>query len=909
VYYSKDDPIEKLDLSARSLNGLHRAGIITMGQLFNLDHMALHNTKNLGAKSIEEILRKCQSNFLYDSNDSEKEIPGTNNVNTFCGTDGIEYQDMPIEGLELSNRSYNCLKRAGILMLSELHRLSEAELRQLPNMGAKSTAEIMNLLGSKILIPTVGEDSGNFCSGLSTLAEAKEQNNYIIKELSSALGIPSGELFTEITPRLEGYWSEYNPSNSQNLFEDEHLWQCLLSSKLVACGIQSVILNALYHQKYGTTFDLLLQLLPEIIRQPQMIKTQLLLMDASGSLTTQGDQYFVKRMTTFEYADKLHDEREKRIFTGRIKGRTLEDLGNEFGIERERIRQIESKILRKKQAQGQILYEDQYSEIFEKYDLQRDDFILGFNESADTYNYLNLAYKRGSSSIDELVDDISFPEEYRRAAEKIIYKNYVRIGKDWVPCRRADLCDYVLRTFAVDDITFDEFTAMYQSLLTDLGLQADPKLELGGRGYENKMAASDHVLWKQWKTMRYYRIAEYDYAELLETLDLNSYENVEYSALKFFIEYPELMKSYDIRDEYELHNLLKKICSANDYPNINFKRMPTLEFGVPDRDRQITDLLISSAPISKEEFADLYEQEYGVKAVTVMANYAGCIAQYLDNGIYKIDLPALPNIMFEKLKEKLTDDFYLISELMQVYTKLYPTADRGMINTYTINSLGFHTYSNYLISTKYHSAVDYFRTLLTAEDVTDLANIKKSHWTVVAFSSELYKRRAEYEIIEFSPLKYINIRRIQCLGVTQDDFRDFCQKVYSSVEDGGYFTIHSLRKNGFHHPLDELGFESRFYSSILAEDKTHFSYRRMGGLRLFRKGTQDVLLEEFVESIIYQQDSLSMELHDLVNYLDEAYDLQINRWKLLETIHNSSMYYDKITEKVYAEYEVYFEEI
>jgi hypothetical protein len=155
----------------------------------------------------------------------------------------------------------------------------------------------------------------------------------------------------------------------------------------------------------------------------------------------------------------------------------------------------------------------------------------------------------------------------------------------------------------------------------------------------------------------------------------------------------------------------------------------------------------------------------------------------------------------------------------------------------------------------------------------------------------------------------MNIRRIQSLGVTPDDFRDFCQKVCSFVETGAYFTIHSLRKNGFHHPLDDLGFESRFYSSILAEDKTHFSYRRMGGLRLLRKGTQDVLLGEFLESIIYQQDSLSMELHDLVNYLDETYNLQINRWKLLETIHDSSMYYDKITEKVYAEYEVYFEEL
>ena len=908
MYYSKDDSIEKLDLSVRSLNGLHRAGIIKVGQLFGLDHLSLRNIKNLGAKSVEEILIKCQSNSLYDADDLETESPAPKSVKTFCGTDGMEYQDIPIEGLELSNRSYNCLKRAGVSMLSELLSLSEAELLELPNMGVKSVAEIMNLKSGNMLMPAGELTKDGFHDGLEAHARVK-LDHCIIKEISSALGIPFGELFTEATPYLEGYRNKYAPSNGQNLLEDEHLWQYLLSSELITRGIQSAISNALYCQKYGTTFDSLLQLLPESIRQPQMVRAQLLLMDDSGSITTQNGQYFVKRMTVLEYARKLSDEREKNILIGRIKGRTLEDLGNEFGIERERIRQIESKVLRKKQSQGYILYEDQYSEIFEKYDLQRNDFILGFNETSDTYSYLNLAYKHGSSPIDELVDNASFPEEYRRAAEKIVYKNYVRIGKDWIPCRRADLCDYVLRTLAVDDISFDEFIMMYQSLLVDLGLHNDTKLDLGGRGYENKMAASDHVLWKQWKTMRYYRIAAYDYTELLETLDLNSYQNVEYSALKFFVEYPELMKSYDIRDEYELHNLLKKICTAPKYSNINFKRMPTLEFGISDRDRQITDLLVSSAPISKEEFADLYEQEYGVKAVTVMANYAGCVAQYLDNGIYKIDLPALPDIMFKKLKEKLTDDFYLISELMQIYTELYPTADRGMINTYTINSLGFRTYSNYLVSTKYHSAVDYFRTLLTAEDVIDLTNIKKSHWTVVAFSSELYKRRAEYEIIEFSPLKYINIRRIQSLGVTPDDFRDFCQKVCSSVEDGAYFTIHSLRKNGFHHPLDELGFESRFYSSILAEDKAHFSYRRMGGLRLFRKGTQDVLLGEFLENIIYQQGSLSMELHDLVNYLDETYDLQINRWKLLETIHDSSMYYDKITEKVYAEYEVYFEEI
>ena len=50
-----------------------------------------------------------------------------------------------------------------------------------------------------------------------------------------------------------------------------------------------------------------------------------------------------------------------------------------------------------------------------------------------------------------------------------------------------------------------------------------------------------------------------DYEELLETLKLNAYQNVELSTLKFMETYPEVMKKYDIRDQYELHNLLRKI--------------------------------------------------------------------------------------------------------------------------------------------------------------------------------------------------------------------------------------------------------------------------------------------------------------------------------------------------------------
>ena len=46
--------------------------------------------------------------------------------------------DMPIEELDFSTRSYNCLTRSGILTLGALVDTSRRELGCIRNMGAKS---------------------------------------------------------------------------------------------------------------------------------------------------------------------------------------------------------------------------------------------------------------------------------------------------------------------------------------------------------------------------------------------------------------------------------------------------------------------------------------------------------------------------------------------------------------------------------------------------------------------------------------------------------------------------------------------------------------------------------------------------------------------------------------------------
>ena len=54
--------------------------------------------------------------------------------------------DVPVETLNLSVRSFNCLKRAGISKISELLDMTEDEIIKMRNFGKKSLDEIKQVL-------------------------------------------------------------------------------------------------------------------------------------------------------------------------------------------------------------------------------------------------------------------------------------------------------------------------------------------------------------------------------------------------------------------------------------------------------------------------------------------------------------------------------------------------------------------------------------------------------------------------------------------------------------------------------------------------------------------------------------------------------------------------------------------
>lgn len=85
----------------------------------------------------------------------------------------------PIEDLELSVRSYNCLKRAGIHSLEELRKMTDEDFMHVRNLGKKSVDEIKQKLAETEIIaapvPKKAESYMDMLDDLIGLADVKEQ--------------------------------------------------------------------------------------------------------------------------------------------------------------------------------------------------------------------------------------------------------------------------------------------------------------------------------------------------------------------------------------------------------------------------------------------------------------------------------------------------------------------------------------------------------------------------------------------------------------------------------------------------------------------------------------------------------------------------------------------------------------
>ena len=141
--FSKEDPIEKLDLSVRSFNALTNAGFQTIGEVKQLvDSAQLGKIRALGRKSISEIKGELARVKFTEDLGIEANTDATLNQNYIL----LSRKDA-IEALNLTTDSLSALARGDIRTVEDLLQFVEcSDLQTVRQLGIQCILEIANIL-------------------------------------------------------------------------------------------------------------------------------------------------------------------------------------------------------------------------------------------------------------------------------------------------------------------------------------------------------------------------------------------------------------------------------------------------------------------------------------------------------------------------------------------------------------------------------------------------------------------------------------------------------------------------------------------------------------------------------------------------------------------------------------------
>ena len=129
-------PVERVNMTVENT----RVGQITDYDKLTLD---VYTNGTLAPDEAVSLAAKVLSEHLKLFINLSEAAQGASVINEKADDEAQKIMDMSIDDLELSVRSYNCLKRAGINTVSELTNKTPDEMMKVRNLGRKSLDEVL----------------------------------------------------------------------------------------------------------------------------------------------------------------------------------------------------------------------------------------------------------------------------------------------------------------------------------------------------------------------------------------------------------------------------------------------------------------------------------------------------------------------------------------------------------------------------------------------------------------------------------------------------------------------------------------------------------------------------------------------------------------------------------------------
>lgn len=604
--------------------------------------------------------------------------------------------------------------------------------------------------------------------------------------------------------------------------------------------------------------------------------------------------YTKKYKGIIEYLNE--DFKNKDILLARMRGMTLQEIGDYYGVTREAIRQKERALIKKIPELEELIF---YQNIFTEYEWNEDIFCEIFVEPIEVYQMLNLIYEKGDKQLLEHLDSLQL-SSYQKS--KILYhfdafidykgevqflNNKMALFENMVFYYGKNLInDEVIVTKINEYIKSHQFDEKYLTDITSV------------RGFTDRSNKIIRDKSNEFRFYDYHLIDEYVLTRLKELIDLSPGV---YSMVKIFTENYEFMQEIDIRSEHELHNLYKRLINTD---NVSYTRMPEFSVGNIDKNSFLTRLFHEHAPISVDNFIEFIEKNYGLRQNSLRSYIQMYLPEYIHDNEIRVDYVQLTGEDLNKLRQILVEDIYTIEQLNKIGSEIDPDFHDKFLNNMTLMKLGYALRGSYVLTDAYGSVDRYFTDLIMSQDyfVNDRREIYKS----LSFNKALYDLEKNLDIVKIENDMYITAKKLSEAGVSKEDLFDFRNQATLLAPEGKYFTLHTLQKAGFMHSLEELGFDSIFYERILWTAPNIRTITLAAGY-IFLITNNEISLIDFIHSIV--EERISINLYELQDYVKDTFKITLDTSKITALVRDSEMYYSDDMCKIYIDKKTFYEEI
>ena len=585
------------------------------------------------------------------------------------------------------------------------------------------------------------------------------------------------------------------------------------------------------------------------------------------------------------------DFKNKDYLILRIKGKTLQEIGDVFGVTRERVRQVLKKIVREMPHINEI---ERYRDFFTNYRISKDLFINVIYSDGRVYELLSLLYKKGTKSLESDILEGKFDENAKQSlldssGTYLLKNNRKQLSREYIIIDILQRNRNLQKYFSLDDIFY-----LYTEEIGN-----NEKLKI--KSTKSLSALLDRYSNIIFSFREGYRFHGVDYnpeikQKLVEVFD--SISDGAYDMNWIYKKNPVLMKELDILNGYELHFFCKKYKILSNA--VTLGRNPGFVKGKLTKREYILLELKKFNGSSLDEFIDYMISHYGFNSDTLTAYVLSEFTNHIQNRVVYFEQNQYYT-QASALKENLRDEIY---EKNEFYSIVKRNLNLTEVNSKLILNLGFVEKGGIVVKQKYRSAMEAFTTYILSHKIFHVED--KPIFKTNEYYSSIQRLESELKILKISETSYINVEHLENRGFDKKKLLQFISRVVDFTSDGEYFSIISLINNGFSDSLLEDGFELISLDRLISTSD-EVKAVSVGFPNIYCRSKTKKNLNEFLIDELLKCESANLE--DFTDDINSKYGLNLDEYSVRMKLVEEGAYYSDRLNKAYILKEEYLDEV